>query len=179
MKSSQRAKRLRRHYGRMHKAGGLNLVSLMDIFTILVFFLMVNSSDVKVLQNSADVPLPESTAEQPAVENLTVQVSGGAILVQGREVARLDALGPDDGQGASIAGLSEELRYQREKRTSVPEDGLPITIMAGRDTDYRLLRRIMQTCVNERFQQVRLAVEPRPGEGAGTGTGAGGGPRHG
>ena len=46
MKLSRRAKRMRRHYSRMHRGGGLNLVSLMDIFTILVFFLMVNSSDV-------------------------------------------------------------------------------------------------------------------------------------
>ncbi|HBX40956.1 MAG TPA: biopolymer transporter ExbD, partial [Marinobacter adhaerens] len=41
MKTSRKAKRIRRHYGRMKKSGGLNLVSLMDIFTILVFFLMV------------------------------------------------------------------------------------------------------------------------------------------
>lgn len=31
--------------------------------------------------------------------------------------------------------------------------------MAGKDTDYRLLRKIMQTCVDEQFRQVRLAVE--------------------
>ncbi len=83
MKLSRRARLRQRHYGRMHKAGGLNLVSLMDIFTILVFFLMVNSSDVKVMQNTADVPLPSSTAKQEAVESLTVQVVGQSILVQG------------------------------------------------------------------------------------------------
>ena len=88
MKTSRKARRIQRHYSRMHKPGGLNLVSLMDIFTILVFFLMVNSSDVKVLQNTADVPLPESTAQQEAVENLTVRVTGESILVQGKEVAR-------------------------------------------------------------------------------------------
>jgi hypothetical protein len=31
--------------------------------------------------------------------------------------------------------------------------------MAGRATDYRLLRKIMQTCIDEDFRQVRLAVE--------------------
>ncbi len=60
MKTSRRARRMQRHYGRMHRPGGLNLVSLMDIFTILVFFLMVSSSDVKVMQNTADVPLPRT-----------------------------------------------------------------------------------------------------------------------
>ena len=156
MKLSRRARLRQRHYGRMHKAGGLNLVSLMDIFTILVFFLMVNSSDVKVMQNTADVPLPSSTAKQEVVENLTVQVVGQSILVQGREVARLDGIEATD---TRIAGLSEELAYRRNRWAEVPENGLEVTIMAAKDTDYRLLRKIMQTCVDEQFRQVRLAVE--------------------
>src|SRR5690554_6997576 len=118
MKASRRARLRQRHFGRMHKAGGLNLVSLMDIFTILVFFLMVNSSDVKVMQNTADVPLPTSTAEKEAVENLTVQISGRSILVQGREVARLDGIEASD---THIAGLSEELAYRRGRWAEVPD----------------------------------------------------------
>ena len=156
MKTSRRARLRQRHYRRMHRAGGLNLVSLMDIFTILVFFLMVNSSDVKVMQNTADVPLPVSTSEKDAVENLTIQVSGQSILVQGREVARVDTIGADD---LHVAGLSEELAYRRNRWSEVPEQGLEVTIMAGRETDYRLLRKIMKTCVDEQFRQVRLAVE--------------------
>ena len=104
---SRRARLRQRHYGRMHKAG--ELVSLMDIFTILVFFLMVNSSDVKVMQNTADVPLPGSTARQEAVENLTVQVVGQSILVQGREVARLDGIEATDTRiGCPRAGIPTE-----------------------------------------------------------------------
>ncbi|TVT31375.1 ExbD/TolR family protein [Marinobacter vinifirmus] len=156
MKTSRRARLRQRHYRRMHRAGGLNLVSLMDIFTILVFFLMVNSSDVKVMQNTADVPLPVSTSGKDAVENLTIQVSGQSILVQGREVARVDTIGADD---LHVAGLSEELAYRRNRWAEVPEQGLEVTIMAGRETDYRLLRKIMKTCVDEQFRQVRLAVE--------------------
>ncbi|WP_036219463.1 MULTISPECIES: ExbD/TolR family protein [unclassified Marinobacter] len=156
MKTSRRARLRQRHYRRMHRAGGLNLVSLMDIFTILVFFLMVNSSDVKVMQNTADVPLPVSTSEKDAVENLTIQVSGQSILVQGREVARVDSIGADD---LHVAGLSEELAYRRNRWAEIPEQGLEVTIMAGRETDYRLLRKIMKTCVDEQFRQVRLAVE--------------------
>lgn len=156
MKSSRRAGRIRRHYGRMHRAGGLNLVSLMDIFTILVFFLMVNSSGVKVMQNTADVALPKSTAEQEAADSLIVQVASGLILVQGREVARLDGIEVGD---THIEGLADELAYRRQRHSAVPEAGFEVTIMAGRDTNYRLLRKIMQTCVDQQFRQVRLAVE--------------------
>ncbi|HLV77098.1 MAG TPA: biopolymer transporter ExbD [Marinobacter sp.] len=156
MKTSRRARLRRRHYRRMNRPGGLNLVSLMDIFTILVFFLMVNSSDVKVMQNTTEVALPVSSSERDAVDNLTVQVSGQSILVQGREVARLDGIGADE---IHIAGLSEELAYRRNRLSEVPPQGLEVTIMAGQGTEYRLLRRILKTCVDEQYRQVHLAVE--------------------
>src|SRR5690606_11912266 len=47
MKKSNRARRMERHHARMSRGAGLNLVSLMDIFTMLVFFLLVNSAEVQ------------------------------------------------------------------------------------------------------------------------------------
>ena len=64
MKQSAKAKRISRHKKRGSSVSKLNLVSLMDIFTILVFFLMVNSSsDVQVLNRDGKIELPVSTAE--------------------------------------------------------------------------------------------------------------------
>ena len=54
---------MERHHARHKAGGGLNLVSLMDIFTILVFFLLVHSGDADVLQSSTDVELPESISQ--------------------------------------------------------------------------------------------------------------------
>ncbi len=69
MKESAKARRLKRHYRRNKSQGKMNLVSLMDIFTILVFFLMVNSSsDVQVLNQNSTIKLPDSTAQQPLPE---------------------------------------------------------------------------------------------------------------
>ncbi|MDX1453575.1 MAG: biopolymer transporter ExbD, partial [Oleiphilaceae bacterium] len=75
MKESAKAKRIKRHLKRGKQTGKLNLVSLMDIFTILVFFLMVNSSDVQVLQQSPDIKLPESKADQEPKDILTVTLT--------------------------------------------------------------------------------------------------------
>jgi uncharacterized membrane protein YfcA len=47
MKQSAKAKKLARHHKRLKSVPKLNLVSLMDIFTILVFFLIVNQ--VKII----------------------------------------------------------------------------------------------------------------------------------
>ena len=64
MQMSRRALRMERHHKRHRSRGGLNLVSLMDIFTILVFFLLVNSSEVQTLPNAKDLELPESIADR-------------------------------------------------------------------------------------------------------------------
>ena len=57
MNKSKRAKRMERHHAR-RKQPALNLVSLMDIFTILVFFLLVSSSNVHQLPKKKDINLP-------------------------------------------------------------------------------------------------------------------------
>ena len=86
MKQSIRAKRLAKHHKRFNSSGKLNLVSLMDIFTILVFFLIVNQSEVRVLQNIKEIKLPVSIAEELPAENLIITVLNNSVLVQERAV---------------------------------------------------------------------------------------------
>jgi len=163
MKLSRRAKRMQRHYRRMDKAGGLNLVSLMDIFTILVFFLMVNSSDVKVLQQDKSVQLPISTVKQQPKDNIVIAVSGDNILVQGRVVALVSKIQAD----GNIEGLKTELVYQSQKNTSTStigeaaKNGLPVTLIADKATPYKLLKRIMATCTEANYTQISLAVSQK------------------
>mgnify|MGYP000270063153 CR=1 FL=1 len=87
-----RAARMGRHHSRHKKGVALNLVSLMDIFTILVFFLLVNSSEVEVLPNAKDVQLPESIAETKARESVVVLVTVSEILVKVRVVESADEI---------------------------------------------------------------------------------------
>ena len=95
MKESAKARRQKRHYRRNKSQGKMNLVSLMDIFTILVFFLMVNSSsDVQVLNQNNTIKLPDSTAQQPPGDVLALTVTDRDILVNGRLVSETRRL-PD------------------------------------------------------------------------------------
>lgn len=167
MKGSRRSRRMQRHYGRMKKPGGLNLTALMDIFTILVFFLMVNSSDVQVLQEDRDIHLPESVADTVPEDTLRVVVAGQSILVQGREVARVGGEGWPESDG-QVEGLGQELARLAERR-EIPETGLPAMVVADRDLQYEVLRPIMRTAVESGFRQLHLAVESQPLEVDGEG----------
>ena len=133
----------------------------MDIFTILVFFLMVNASDVQVLQNNKDIELPKSESKETAQNNLIITINSNSVLLQGRKIIELSALKAR--QGIVISELSTELEYQKSKRGVLSEEelanGLSINIMADKSVPYELLKKIMQTSASSGYTNISLAVE--------------------
>ena len=165
MKMSRRAKRMQRNHKRNANKSGLNLTALMDIFTILVFFLMVNQSEVEV-QNSDDIKLPVSISENKPNEQVTIMVSHSDILVQGRAIvstadAKLE-------KGEQLPQLKKELDYLAS-RSPLPADqqevGRPITIMGDKGIPYALLKKVMNTSAKSGFNNISLAVEQKQPQG--------------
>jgi len=158
MKTSAKAKRIQRHQRRGKNQGKLNLVSLMDIFTILVFFLMVNSSsDVQVLNQDKNVKLPISSADQMPKEALALAVTDDDILIGGRAIVKVAQLREFNGDVEPL--LKAELDYQSAKsKAAVSAQGRPITIVADREVPYELLKKIMSTCVDAGYASISLAV---------------------
>jgi biopolymer transport protein ExbD len=143
---------------RNHTGLDMNLVSLIDIFTILIFFLM-SSTGVELLSTSRAVKLPESTAEQAPRQTVVVTVTGSEIVVDGRRVATVvEALASSDDL---IAPLKAELDFQAGRQVIRKENeqhGKAITIMGDKDIPYRLLRKVMYTAARADFQDVSFAV---------------------
>lgn len=142
----------------------LNLVSLIDIFTILIFFLLANASDVEVLPSTKAVKLPESTAEQAPRETVVVVVSREDIVVQGRRIISLaDAMRADTDV---IEVLKAELDYHAGRtlvKTTPGRVGKDITIMGDKDISYRILKKIMVTCARANYSNIAFAVMPKSG----------------
>jgi len=160
MRKSKRAQRMEQRHDRGKKLGSLNLVSLMDIFTILVFFLLVNSSDVQTLPNAKDIQLPQSIAEQKARETVVILIGEEDILVQGTAIARVDEVLRL--KGNDIPQLRQALMSQNDRvlRREAQEDivGREVTIMGDKDIPYRLLKKVMATCTESDYGQISLAV---------------------
>ena len=157
---SARAKRMEKHHKRHARGGALNLISLMDIFTILVFFLLVNSSEVETLPNAKDLQLPESIAEEKAKETVVILIGKTDIIVQGKPVAKIDDVMAI--KGNDIPPLREALLSQNDRvlRREATEDiaGREVTIMGDKDIPYRLLKKVMATCTEADYGQISLAV---------------------
>ncbi|MBT8136114.1 MAG: biopolymer transporter ExbD [Gammaproteobacteria bacterium] len=149
---------------RRGKSVGLNLVSLMDIFTILVFFLLVNSSEVQTLPSTKGVDMPESIAQTQPRQTLVVKITAEQILVEGNAVLSVaDAL-------ASKNTVLEPLRgaLLAEKRPEADAAQTEITIMGDKALSYRVLKKVMSTCAMADFERVSLAVMQRAPDAVGS-----------
>ena len=142
----------------------MNLVSLIDVFTILIFFLLSSASGVELLPSPKAVKLPESIAEKSPKETIVVIVSDSDILVDGRKVASVaDVLALD---GDLIAPLKDELDLLAKRqvvRADKKEQSAAVTIMGDKAIPYKLLRKVMYTSARANFSDVSFAVRKRDG----------------
>jgi biopolymer transport protein ExbD len=140
----------------------MNLVSLIDVFTILIFFLLSNSGGIETLPSPKAVHLPESIAEVQPRDTLVIAVSGEEIIVDGRRIALVaDVLKTD---GDMIDALKTELDIQASKVVVLESNKAQsrrVTIMGDKDIPYRLLRKIMFTSARANFSDVSFAVRQR------------------
>lgn len=150
MKMSRRARRMDQHHHRHKRTATLNMVSLMDIFTILVFFLLVNASEVELITPPKDVALPESRAATKPEQRLTVTVSATAILLNDRSVIAIGNLDAQD--TGPISALQTGLEALTAERDS------QLTLLANRAIPYQLIKRVLQSCAAAGFENTALAV---------------------
>jgi len=137
----------------------MNLVALIDIFTILIFFLM-SSTGIEVLSNARAVKLPMSTAEKAPRQTIVVAVSDTDIVVDGRKVASTAEANAQ--QGDEIPGLKAELDLLASRQvigTDKDAATKAITIMGDKNIPYSLLRKVMYTSARANFSEIVFAVQ--------------------
>ncbi len=162
MKRTPLQKRAERR-GRNTTMVDMNLVSLIDVFTILIFFLLSSAGVEAALPSTKAVKLPLSSAEKSPRQTLVLAVSGDEILVEGSKVATVaEALAlPGDAIPALQAAL--ESQAQRLALRSASDGGQTaakaITILGDKDIPYRLLRKVMFTAAKADFGDVSFAVQ--------------------
>lgn len=153
---------MQQHHARgQNRNAALNMVSLMDIFTILVFFLLVNATSTEVLPSPKNIVLPEAAAEKLPARNLVIAVDDRVIRLQGRAVVSVkDAM---RGDRSSIQPL-----YQALRRASVSvrdiTDKKGVTIMGDQQIPYALLKKIMLTCAGANYTNISFAVTQKAAE---------------
>lgn len=159
MHMSRRAKRMQSRHTRENRTqASLNMISLMDIFTILVFFLLVNATSTEVLPSPQNIVLPDSTAEKLPVENLVIAVNKDNIRLQGRIITSVKA---------AMSNKSKTIQplFNALKKTSITAkdivDKKGVTIMGDKNIPYVLLKKIMLTCAGAKYTNLSFAVNQK------------------
>ena len=143
----------------------MNLVALIDVFTILIFFLLIQMGPAEMLSSPKAVALPFSTADKTPRETLVLVVSDNDILIDGRKVATVS-----DVAAASedvIAPIKAELDLQAQRVAVKAENKTatnPITILADKDVPYRVLKKVMTTCAVANFGDVSFGLRRKEGK---------------
>lgn len=163
MRNTRRIRRMSRN---RVKIGKMNLTSLMDVFTILVFFLLVNSGSVEIMEAPKTVELPESRIEEKPRETVVIFVSPDEVLVQGQVVALVaDIINSDVGTIDPITARLDELKETvLGPNTETVASSREVTILADKSVPFDVIRKIMSTCTGGGYENVSLAVIQKPSQ---------------
>ena len=157
MKSSRRIKRMSRNRVTVPK---MNLTSLMDVFTILVFFLLVNSATTEVLETPKQITLPASVVEAKPRETVVIFISANDVTVQGETVVSTSEILESGAQ--NIDSIAARLRELSESVIGLSTQAIAksqeVTILADRAVPFSVIKRVMSTCTGEGYAQISLAV---------------------
>ena len=165
MRNSRRMKRMGR--SRKRKGRGLNLTPLMDVFTILVFFLLFHSYGGDVMEAPKQIELPNSVVESKPRETVVIMVSPEIVLVQGEMVMSTPGL-LDDNMGP-VPEIKEKLRQLEQNiigiSTKTVAESKEVTILADKSIPFEALKRIMSTCTGSGYGRISLAVIQKAAQG--------------
>ncbi|WP_039748887.1 ExbD/TolR family protein [Solimonas variicoloris] len=162
------AKRAQRKFRIAGHEVEMNVVSLIDIFAILVFYLLVNALAVEVLPNPQSLQLPKSVIKEEPKQIPVIVVTKNDILVDNVRV-----MGTDEAMGTATAflpALKAELlraplmRVEGADAASVTRGD--VNIMADKAIPYQVLKKVMATCTEARFAKISLAVVEKKNGGA-------------
>lgn len=151
---SVKANRMARHHRRnRERSFSLNMVSLMDIFTILVFFLLVTSSESQVVSQPKNITLPESVATKAPKQNTVIIVSSDTIKLFGSTYKF-------NQNRMNSKEITDFIREQLISRgiDKMEKNKRSITIMGDKSTPYSVLRTVMLSVAATNIQSISFAV---------------------
>jgi biopolymer transport protein TolR len=162
---SARLKRHRKQKQGAHSAGGhgmSGLIPMIDIFVILVVYMLVHTADYEILPNTKNIAIPESVSESKPRQSTVLMITRDTVFVNGVATARVAEMA--DGSPAAIEALRDKLATESQKRRLIqPQDATAreVTVMADKALPYSVLKTILTTASAADIGKVSLAVIER------------------
>lgn len=156
--------RIKQHRKRQHHGSHMALVPFIDMMTILVVFLLVNTAENDILTNTKDITVPLSISDKKPRETVVVMISKDNVMVDGRVIVTTQQIAASTDN--LIPALKQELLSQNSKAIDNSAKSIAereVTILGDRSVPYVVIKKVMATCTDADFGKVSLAVTERDG----------------
>lgn len=141
----------------------LKLTSMIDMFTILLVFLLKSySAEGQIMSVSPDLRLPESTAQKSPQTASIIAVTNDLIMLDGKQVSSVSqVIQSKTLEIPELKNALSQLRQLSERVGEISSDmgfSGKISIQADRDLPYLVIKKIMFTCGKIGYNDMLLAV---------------------
>ena len=167
------------HHGKKGTYADLLITPLVDMFVIIVLFLIANfSATGEVLMMTKDIQLPEAVNVKEVEMHPVVMVSGEEVTISGTVVGRVQDLVKEE--YLNIPALEEKLRdmkKQFEDLHSMAEGNTnafkgDVNIQAHKDVEFSIIKRVMFSCASAGYNNINFATLQKGDASAGEPTAA-------
>lgn len=162
MRMSRRQKRMSRN-SRKPKSTGMMLTSLMDIFTVLVLYLIVNQGSGVDLDPPQKVTLPDSVVETVPKRSIVISVGQADVMVQGEPVVSLQEV--QESKQEYIDQIRTAMLRMKKKAADEGDKAISesseVIILADRSVPFRMLKKLMASSSSAGFDKISLAVNQK------------------
>lgn len=155
----------------------LNLTPMIDMFTILVVFLLITfSASGEILMSSAEIQLPMAYSSRPLERVPTIAISANSVVFEGEEVVKTAAVTEKLVVDQKIPELAKRLKESQEAyrrnhqdpsdpalRAKWIEEAKQIIIQADRKVPFEVIRLVMTTAAIESYSAINFAIDVRGG----------------
>jgi biopolymer transport protein ExbB len=158
--------------GKKTTFASLQLTPLIDMFIVLVIFLLLNfSATGEIVAADKNIKLPfASKVEQlqrvpiVSISNMPDHPTRGIVALEGREVATVAELDEDTGPDWKIPKLTTQLEHRKNRWNQTnpdrPFEGRVI-VQCDQDIDFRVIKKIMYSAGLAGYGNLMLAVQKR------------------
>jgi biopolymer transport protein ExbD len=161
MKMTGRQKRMSRGK-RQGESTGMMLTSLMDIFTVLVLYLLVNQGDGINLEPPPWVVLPDSAVDTIPRQSIVISLTAKDVLIQGEPVVTIAEVNASP--TADIDAIRQRILQIKEGAAKQKDQigvDTEVTILADRAVPFKVLKKVMSTSSNAGYGKISFAVNQK------------------
>lgn len=157
-----RAKRILRRNARQPGVVSLNLVPMIDVFMVLVFFLLVTTNSIDNMRSPRELTLPSSLSLEQPRDTPIIMVTRQGVLIQGVQVMTLEeaTTAPPDKPLPQVRAELLKVTLMSVQGTEIAGATTrgEINVMADRDVPYSVLKKVLATCGELKFARIAISV---------------------